>query len=547
MTEKEFYDDIDFIRQKVLVKFPALGVYMVRTKYHTSNCGTACTDGKDIFVDPKFWDKLNDNEKVFLVGHEILHIASNHIMRSKDRDGEVWNIATDSVINQMLLGQNLTMIKGGVDIAEAIGKSADEMYEKLLKEKQENQEKFNEKHKVGKHNQKQQDEQQQQQQQSQQGGQQQQQEQNGQQQDQQQDQEGQQGQQEQSGEKQDGQQSQGRQSPAQQQPGQQGKQDGPQQSGQGSPSGGAEGEQEQDNNIGHDSHDMWQEAVKRAEQQAEQGKKKSILDRFGDMFKGKQDDIQKKQLPEIEPQDDSEFEKTFTEKNKELKRKIEEQVRDDSTRDVDRIKSDYEGAVARDVGQVGHSGQPISWKKLLKKEIEKEETGWSDRRADEDNDWMSRTEDIEEMDDAETEVFIDVSGSVNNGMVREFLKQLKPLLKESKLRVGCFDTYVYPFIEIKTEEDIDTFKARGKDGHTEDFDAAVKSFSKKKEVNKIIFTDGQYTSTVPSKETEKINVIWIIYGNVMNFTPVCGKVIKVSAKELQQMLVNESKEIERSI
>lgn len=504
MTEKEFYDDVDFIKQKVLVKFPALGVYMVKTKYHATNCKTACTDGKNIYITPSFWNKLNDNEKIFLVGHEILHIASNHIMRSKGRDGEVWNIATDSVINQILMSQNLTMIEGGVDIAEAISKSADEMYDKLMEEKKQNPEEFNKNHGVGDEN-KQQGEKSQQQQRSGQGEQQEQDQQG-------QNQENQSGQQSQKGQSQEQGQSKGQ----------------PQ-----------TGDREQDNNIGHDSHDMWAEAVKQAEQEAlEQNEKKSTVQKIKDMLSRKQDDIQKKQS-EQDVQDDGDFEKTFAEKNDELKKQIAKQVKEEMARDVDKIKSDYEDAVARDVGQVGHTGKPLSWKTLLRKEIEKEETGWSDRRADEDNDWMSRTEDIEEFDDAETEVFIDVSGSVNNGMVREFLRQLKPLLKESKLKVGCFDTYIYPFEEIKTEEDIDNFKVRGKAPQHEDFDAAVKSFSKKKEVNKIIFTDGQQTLTVPSKETEGINVLWLVYGNVRNFTPVCGKVIKVQDKELQNLIVSK--------
>lgn len=34
---------------------------------------------------------------------------------------------------------------------------------------------------------------------------------------------------------------------------------------------------------------------------------------------------------------------------------------------------------------------------------------------------------------------IDVSDSVNLNLVRAFLREIKPILKQSKLRVGCFN------------------------------------------------------------------------------------------------------------
>lgn len=57
-------------------------------------------------------------------------------MRSEGKNPKLWNIATDGVINQFLKRDGLKMAPGGVDIAEAINYDAEQLYEKLLQEKQ---------------------------------------------------------------------------------------------------------------------------------------------------------------------------------------------------------------------------------------------------------------------------------------------------------------------------------------------------------------------------------------------------------------------------
>lgn len=70
-------------------------------------------------------------------------------------------------------------------------------------------------------------------------------------------------------------------------------------------------------------------------------------------------------------------------------------------------------------------------------------------------------------------------------------------------------------------------------------DAAVRAFSKKKEINKIVFTDG-YPGKEPKEDLKGINVIWLVYKN-RDFHPCCGKVIDVYPNDLQNM-ANMSRE-----
>lgn len=119
--------------------------------------------------------------------------------------------------------------------------------------------------------------------------------------------------------------------------------------------------------------------------------------------------------------------------------------------------------------------------------------------------------------------------------MKEFLRQLKPLLKESKLRVGCFDEFVYDFVDIKSTKDIDHFKVTRKSTWTENWDAAVRAFSKKKGVNKIVFIDGNpCPGVMPKEDLSKVNVLWLVFDN-QRFKPCCGKVIFVNRNELDYM------------
>ena len=96
-------EDIQYIKGQILFKFPLLCVAMMSLPIVPDDrIGTAATDGQQIFYSPKFFSTLSDEQKQFVFAHEVMHVAFNHILRSKGRNQRLWNIATDSVINQIL-------------------------------------------------------------------------------------------------------------------------------------------------------------------------------------------------------------------------------------------------------------------------------------------------------------------------------------------------------------------------------------------------------------------------------------------------------------
>ena len=93
---------------------------------------TAATDGRHFYFDTKFIDKLSPKQTEFLFCHEVLHNVFDHMGRRGTRDPDIWNIAADYAINQILvddkIGDKITQVKIFQD-NKYRGKSAEEIYD----------------------------------------------------------------------------------------------------------------------------------------------------------------------------------------------------------------------------------------------------------------------------------------------------------------------------------------------------------------------------------------------------------------------------------
>jgi len=75
---------------------------------------TAGTDGRDLFYNPGYLEKLSPDEVVGLLAHEACHDLGMHPLRCGARDPLLWNIACDHVVNQAVTECGLTLPKDGV-------------------------------------------------------------------------------------------------------------------------------------------------------------------------------------------------------------------------------------------------------------------------------------------------------------------------------------------------------------------------------------------------------------------------------------------------
>lgn len=100
---------------------------------------SACTDGLQIKVNPKFFESLSDKARIGLILHELWHVGRLHSLRCKNRDHKTWNIACDIVINNWLDDKGYKEItQRGLVNHEYDNKSEEEIYELLKKDSEEN-------------------------------------------------------------------------------------------------------------------------------------------------------------------------------------------------------------------------------------------------------------------------------------------------------------------------------------------------------------------------------------------------------------------------
>lgn len=449
--------DITALKRKMLVKYPFFGSVVANVHYkEDKEIPTAGTDGETIYYNPEFLERLSVEEQTFIFAHEVCHIAFNHILRSEGKDQRLWNIATDGVINQFLKKDGLKMVPGGVDMAEAINYDAEQLYEKLLQEKQQN----------GQDNSQQIQSQRQ----------------------------GNSG----SGSLQE-----------------QEKQSQEQSGGESEKDSQKEDKSKQD--VGHDTHSMWEQTVKKhKEQQEKTDKKESLLDKL--LGKDKEKTELEKKQEELESMGERE---SFRKNLEDKKRKLEE-LKEAITKQASQVGNTSNGDI-RTVSDIGIAKPLIDWRYVLK-EATKYDVDWSYRNATLEDGVV--TANLEEQPIAETEIVLDTSGSIDDILLRNFLRECKNILQHSRLKVGCFDTKFYGFHEIRTEKDIENMQFEG--GGGTDFEVAVGAFTRRVE-NKIIFTDGE-----ASMPDTPIDAIWIVFGE-KTISPRGGKVIQIDGEQLDRL------------
>ena len=382
--------DINSLKRKMLIKYPFFGSTITNVEYQELlDIDTAATDGNKIYYNPEFLGGLTTEEQIFILAHEVCHIAFNHISRRKDKDKNLWNIATDAVINQLLKKDGLKMLDGLIDIPEAIDYDAETYYEKLLQEQKENP--------------------------------------------------------------------------------------------------------DFDRKAGNDSHEMWENT-----------------------------DIKENGKTDTSEKEDDISEKDAFKKNRELKKKQLEDLKRSLIKDT--VTSNE-----FNMSNVGSASSLIDWRYILKETINYD-VDWSYKNATIENGVI--TANLEDKALPVTEILLDTSGSINEDLLRTFLRECKNILKHSKVLVGCFDTIFYGFKELRTEQDIDNMRFVG--GGGTDFDVAVNAFSRRSE-NKIIFTDGE--ARMPMTP---VNAVWIVFGN-RKINPMGGKVIYINEELYNNMNVVNKK------
>ena len=388
--------DITALKRKVIALYPFFGSIAADVEYQeTEDIKSIKSDGRNIFYNPKYMSCLSAADQIFVLAHELCHIAFEHTARGKGKDPMIWETATDAVINQILKRDGLDIIAGGIDYPEAIDYDAEQYYEILLKEKLDMELLF------GK--------------------------------------------------------LEGQENPA---------------------GGGGNGEQPPESDDSEDD----------SEDEDNNDESDQVL------------------LP---AEDDSD----------------NEDSEDDEHALVEEKESKAGNAVNRDtriVEEIGNCQPVIDWRLILLDTINYG-VDWSYTNAVLENGIVRPV--LEEMPVPETEIVLDTSWSVDEELLRNFLRECKNILTFSKLKAGCFDTVFYGFHDIRTVQDIENMPFQG--GGGTDFNVAAEAFTLRVD-NRIIFTDGQ--APMPDKF---LKAIWVVYGDE-TIEPAGGTVIHIKPEQLKK-------------
>lgn len=127
--------DISKAKARMLFTQPFFASLLLSTPLiEDKSIPTACTDMRTIRYNPDFFATLTVGQIMFVLAHEVMHIAFMHGLRRLNRIHMLWNVAADFAINLILKEAGFEMVADICLDAQYAGMSAEAIYEKLLKE-----------------------------------------------------------------------------------------------------------------------------------------------------------------------------------------------------------------------------------------------------------------------------------------------------------------------------------------------------------------------------------------------------------------------------
>jgi predicted metal-dependent peptidase len=137
-------DKIVVARVGLLLRHPFFGNMATRLKIMDGSdwCPTAATDGRHLYYNRDFFDKLTNKQVEFVVAHEILHNVFDHMQRVEGRDRFIWNAAADYSVNGQLVRDRIGEVPPEIKIfhdTAHYGKSTEQIYDEIFEKMDEDQ------------------------------------------------------------------------------------------------------------------------------------------------------------------------------------------------------------------------------------------------------------------------------------------------------------------------------------------------------------------------------------------------------------------------
>ena len=133
-TTDEFASILSLLRTRLCTRTPFLGSLLLFAEtISTDTISTAATNGRQIMINPQFFERLTLDQQEAVLLHEVLHAALLHVSRGMGRDAKRWNIAADIVVNGILTREGFDLPKDSVHEQALERFSVEEVYDLLEK------------------------------------------------------------------------------------------------------------------------------------------------------------------------------------------------------------------------------------------------------------------------------------------------------------------------------------------------------------------------------------------------------------------------------
>ena len=123
---------LSLLRTRLCSRTPFLGSLLLFAEtVYTDKIPTAATNGRQILINPGFFERLPHDQQEAVLLDEVLHAALLHVPRGTGRDPKRWNVAADIVVNGILTREGFNLPKDSVRAQPLERFSVEEVYDQL--------------------------------------------------------------------------------------------------------------------------------------------------------------------------------------------------------------------------------------------------------------------------------------------------------------------------------------------------------------------------------------------------------------------------------
>ena len=144
---EEVFERIIVARVGLLLRHPFFGNMATRLRILAADdwCPTAAVDGRNLYFNTQFFNKMNNKEIEFVIAHEILHCVFDHLGRRDGRDPKLYNIAADYIVNNLLVRDRIGEKPSFIDCFQDFkydGWTSEEVYDDIYEQAKQNGKEF---------------------------------------------------------------------------------------------------------------------------------------------------------------------------------------------------------------------------------------------------------------------------------------------------------------------------------------------------------------------------------------------------------------------